>query len=163
MNNANRPERRTQTRELIDKMLAERKQMLVLLCKVSGLKPFESGTPVKELLKEFCQVLVDYIASAHFGLYQRIAEGTERRQPVLRLAEDLYPRISETTRIALAFNEKYEKIGNAKLLPELQEDLSHLSEALAVRVELEDQLIHALTEQHPVGSTAYAQRNSQPR
>ncbi len=155
MSHLNPPERRAQTRALINKMLAARQQMLVLLCKVSGLRPFESSRPVEDLLKEFCEVLVDYIASAHFGIYQRITEGTERRQPVLALAKDLYPRISETTELCLCFNEKYEQLSSAKLVP-LQEDLSRLSEALATRVELEDQLIRALIDEPPLKPTAHA-------
>jgi regulator of sigma D len=136
------PTPRTRTQELINKMLAQRKEMLVLLWKVSGIEPLIPNRPAKDLLGEFCQILVDYIASAHFGLYQRIAEETERRQRVLKLAKDLYPRIEQTTQIALEFNDKYGRShGDSDKLPQ---DLSHLGVALAVRIELEDRLIAAL-------------------
>ena len=39
---------------------------------------------IKDVLNDFLEILVDYIASGHFGLYRRIAEGTERRSPVPR-------------------------------------------------------------------------------
>ena len=101
---------RPRTRELIDKMLSERQEMLVLLWKVSGLESFQPGKSLKDLLTEFCEILVDYMASGHFGLYQRIVEGTERRQPVLTLARDIYSRIEQTTQAAIAFNDKYERL-----------------------------------------------------
>jgi len=135
---------RPRTRELIDKMLSERQEMLVLLWKVSGLESFQPGKSLKDLLTEFCEILVDYMASGHFGLYQRIVEGTERRQPVLTLARDIYSRIEQTTQAAIAFNDKYERLDCEECLETLEQDLSRLGVALAVRIDLEDQLINTL-------------------
>jgi regulator of sigma D len=135
---------RSRTKELIDKLLAERQQMLVLLWRVSGLEPFPVEKPVNNLLTEFCEILVDYMAAGHFGLYQRIAEGQERRQPVMKLAKDLYPRIEQTTQTAITFNDKYEKLDCEDCLKDLQQDLSRLGVALAIRIDLEDQLIQTL-------------------
>ncbi|MGH8522016.1 MAG: Rsd/AlgQ family anti-sigma factor, partial [Gammaproteobacteria bacterium] len=58
---------RTQTRSLITKILEEREDVLVLLWKVSGLAPFPANKPLAALMTEFCELLVDYIAAAHFG------------------------------------------------------------------------------------------------
>ncbi len=138
------PDSRAQTRATIQKMLVQRQEMLVLLCKVTGLEPFVPDRPVKTVLTEFCQVLVDYIASAHFGLYHRIIEGTERRRSVMEVAKDLYPKIDRITQEAMAFNEKYERIEGKTYLKTLPQELSRLAEALAERVELEDQLIAAM-------------------
>ncbi|MEK7840613.1 MAG: Rsd/AlgQ family anti-sigma factor, partial [Pseudomonadota bacterium] len=58
-------ERRGGTQLTIEKLLAERSEMLTLFCRVAGLEPFEhyrGKIPAKELLQEFCQVLVDYLA-----------------------------------------------------------------------------------------------------
>ena|SRR5918996_2105432 len=137
-------ERRVRSRALIDKMLADRQQMLVLLCKVSGLQPFTPKKPVKSLLEKFCQILVDYIAAAHFGLYERIGEGRERRRPVVEVTNNIYPQIAETTQTVVDFNERYDKKDGCEFLDTLQEDLSHLGEVLAHRIELEDQLIEAM-------------------
>ena len=95
-------------------------------------------------LEEFDQVLVDYIAAGHFGLYERIAEGKERRKAVSNLAIEIYPRIKQTTEIALAFDEKYNSENDQQDLSKLQGDLSHLGEELATRIELEDQLIQLM-------------------
>ncbi len=137
-------ERRNQTVAIVEKMLQERREMLVLLCEVSGLKPFKAETPVKASLEKFCEVLVDYIASAHFGLYERIAEGKERRKTVVNMAEKTYPLISKSTQAAIEFNERYEPLETATIEDHLQNDISKLGEILTSRIEYEDQLIAAM-------------------
>lgn len=136
-------ERRNQT-NIVEKMLQERSEMLVLLCEVSGLKPFNAETPVKDSLQKFCEVLVDYIASAHFSLYERIAEGKERRKVVVDMAEKTYPMISDSTQAAIEFNERYEPLDAKTIETQLQKDISTLGELLTTRIEYEDQLISAM-------------------
>jgi regulator of sigma D len=136
-------ERRTGTRTTIDHLVAERTEMLTLYCRVAGLEPFEHNrgkNPGRELLREFCQVLVDYLAAAHFSLYDRIASGNERRRKVADLAAQLYPRIAESTQVALDFNDKYDS-HDFEANGGLHDDLSRLGELLAARIEVEDQLI----------------------
>jgi len=137
-------ERRLQTQEIVEKMLKERRDMLVLLCEVSGLKPFAAEIPVKDSLQKFCEVLVDYIASAHFGLYERIAAGEERRKSVVDMAEKTYPLISDSTQAAIEFNERYEPLDSTIIESHLQNDISKLGELLTSRIEHEDQLITAM-------------------
>ena len=134
-------ERRSGTRTLIDKMLTERQRMLVLFERVAGVEPYADEMPNDELLQEFSQILVDYIASGHFGLYERISEGKERRRGIVKLAEELYPRIANTTQVAIEFNDIYEKANGESISDNLSNMLSKLGEELAVRIELEDQLI----------------------
>jgi len=134
-------ERRSGTRTLIDKMLTERQRMLVLFERVAGVEPYADEMPNDELLQEFSQILVDYIASGHFGLYERISEGKERRRGIVKLAEELYPRIANTTQVAIEFNDVYEKANGNSISDNLSNMLSKLGEELAVRIELEDQLI----------------------
>ncbi len=139
-------DRRGKTSELIDHMLIERNQLLALLLQVSGIDPEETSEPDKELLNEFCQLLVDYIAAGHFGLYERIVKKTERRKSVADLAIKVYPKIDETTQYVLSFNEKYDLNNQTLDLSCIQEDLSKLGEELTSRIELEDQLINQLFE-----------------
>ncbi|MDV3241666.1 MAG: sigma D regulator [Methylocaldum sp.] len=89
-------------------------------------------------------MLIDYISLGHFGIYQRIIDGTERRRKVLELAENIYPRIAETTDAAVEFNDKYETLIGDGLKTHLEDDLSKLGEELAMRIELEDQLISSM-------------------
>ena len=49
--------------------------------------------------KEFVQILVDYISVTHFGLYEGISSGTERRHGVDQLAQDLYPKIASALKL----------------------------------------------------------------
>ena len=137
-------ERRCASNEQAEHLLKERKQLLSLMLQVSS--EGSDAVSVKSVadLEEFNQVLVDYIAAGHFGLYDRIAEGKERRQSVSELAIQIYPRIEQSTQIALAFDEKYNPENNEDELNHFQEDLSMLGEELATRIELEDQLIQLL-------------------
>ena len=138
-------DRREGTTELIGNMLIERKQLLELMMQASSMSA-KTGTDLdRDLLNEFCQVLVDYIASGHFGLYERIVEGTERRRGVSELAVKLYPHIEETTQKALGFNEKYDAKRGVIDITKLHEELSALGEQLTNRIEYEDQIIEKLS------------------
>lgn len=143
---AEQQDRRASANHLQESLVAERTEMLVLFCRVAGLEPF-SDTDNRETatvaLQQFCQVMVDYIAAGHFSLYERIVNGTERRRSIAELAENLYPRISRTTDVALDFNDKYDA-SHCEINGQLGDDLSRLGEELAVRVELEDRLLSAM-------------------
>lgn len=143
--NSEAVERRGGTSHLVSSMLTERNQLLVLLLQASELKAETAEELDRGLLNEFCQVLVDYIAAGHFGLYERIVEGKERRRGVADLAMKLYPRIDETTQAALAFNEKYDAQRDDIDVAGLHEELSLLGEELTTRIEYEDQLIQVLS------------------
>lgn len=139
-------ERRGQTSKLIDHMLVERNQLLALLLQTSNIKSDRPADTELDLLNEFCQVLVDYIAAGHFGLYERIIKKKERRKGVAELAIKVYPSIDETTQVALTFNEKYDPDNNSSDFSGLHQDLSNLGEILTTRIELEDELISQLFE-----------------
>lgn len=135
---------RPRTRRRIDDLLQQRQRMLVLLWEISKLKISDVDNTMKDLLDEFLEVLVDYIASGHFGLYRRIAEGKERRSAVMEMANDIYERISQTTDVAIDFSDRYEAADDSRLRSNLTEDLSTLGEEIATRIELEDRLIFAM-------------------
>jgi len=139
-----RTERRVQTQEMVDKWMAERQEMLVAYCQLAGLEPFAPDKSGKLLLQDFCQVLMDYMAFGHFEVFDRISQGGERRQKVLKVAEEVYPRAVEATEVAVAFNDKYDTADHEQALNHLDEDLSRLGEELAVRIEMEDRLVDAL-------------------
>lgn len=130
--------------DVVRSLITERTEMLVTYCRLAGVEPFSPPTKsVHELLQEFCQVLVDYIAAGHFTLYDRLGGKNERRKELREIAERVYPRIAESTDAALAFNDKYSE-GNGSLL-ELSRDLSRLGEEIAARIDLEDKLIGVVT------------------
>ena len=132
---------REQTSHLTEELLAERTQVWNLYCSVAGVESYQSNKPMEEQVQEFCQMLVDYISLGHFGVYQRIIDGSERRKSIVAAAERIYPQISQATEVALSFNEKYKVLTPEMNLNQLADDLSALGAQLATRIELEDELI----------------------
>lgn len=133
---------RAGTRHIVDEMLGQRTRMLKLLWQLSEQDLDTDDETVRETLDDFLSVLVDYIAAGHFGLYDRISRGEERRAAVVDIARETYPRIAETTAAAVDFNERH---GAARpAMPGLAAELSRLGERLTERIELEDRLLHAL-------------------
>ncbi|MCG8325922.1 MAG: sigma D regulator [Thiotrichales bacterium] len=154
MTNTKSNERRGGSAQLIENMLKERKQLLALLFQISEMDTGELAESCRDTFDEFCQVLVDYIAAGHFGLYARISEGTERRRSVAELAVKIYPRIEQTTEIALAFNERFDPARpDAMDFSGIEEILSSLAENITTRIELEDQLIAKVLERSAVTET----------
>lgn len=135
---------RPRSRNLIEKMLEHRKRMLVLLWELSTRDLTDADQETRDTLEAFLETLVDYIAAGHFGLYQRIVEGSERRRSVVVTANEIYSQIAETTDIAVDFSERYGSPENVYLGADLNTDLSALGEQVTTRIELEDQLILAM-------------------
>lgn len=138
--------RRKPVNRYIQHMLDERKELLSLLIQLSHLEKNHAVPDDVEMLEEFCEVLVDYIASAHFSLYERIVDGKERRKTVADIARSIYPQIEYSTEKILTFNEKYNADNQDRKLENLATDLSEVGMILASRIDLEDKLIAALLE-----------------
>jgi regulator of sigma D len=115
-----------------------------LYCKVAELKPFSANDIVKTFLTQFSQILVDYVSLGHFGVYERLLAGTERRSRVLSVAKELYPEFSKTTDAAISFNDKYDNVQKIEVFEDLEQDLSDLGESLAKRIDLEDRLCEVM-------------------
>lgn len=138
------PERRQQACQLIAELQNERQEVWSLYCHVAELKPFSATNTVKNQLTKFSQLLVDYVSLGHFGVYERLLAGTERRQRVLSAAKTIYPEFSSITEAAISFNDKYENISEINSFDDLEQDLSALGENLAKRIDLEDRLCELL-------------------
>jgi len=139
-----RAERRSQSHGAIHQLVHHRTEMLRLYSMLAAHRPFEPTDELIELLTQFCQSLVDYSADAHFRLYRFIDANSERRAAVLETAKRVYPVIASSTDAILDFNDKYDTDDHCHQLAELEKDLSTVGEALADRIELEDQLVSAL-------------------
>lgn len=133
-------ERRQQASQLVAKLQKERQDVWSLYCRIADLKPFSASEKVKKELTLFSQLLVDYVSLGHFGVYERLLAGTERRQRVLSVAKAIYPEFSAITDAAISFNEKYKNIKELNSFDGLEQDLSALGENLAKRIDLEDRL-----------------------
>jgi len=144
MSEPQKTDRRKRTHEMVRKLLDERQEMLTMFCRVAGLEPFKKN-PSIDVLQSFFQVLIDYSAFGHFDIYERIVAGRERRGQVLEVAREVYPRIAEASEAAVDFNDKYDASDHTLDLDQLDNDLCKLGEELAVRIEMEDRIIQALT------------------
>ncbi|MDB3936435.1 sigma D regulator [Granulosicoccus sp.] len=143
-------ERRAKLHNTIAGLIKLRQDVIVSYCKLAGVSSFaardvEKHKPATDHLRSFCQVMVDYTAMGHFEVYQRIIEGKERRRAVKEVAAEVYPAIAETTDYLVDFNDKYDAIeGDDEELGKMSDDLSRLGEIIAIRSELEDQILAAL-------------------
>lgn len=137
-------ERRQQYHELIIKLKNQRQEVLSLYCNFAELKPFSANDAVKSLLTQFSQILVDYVSLGHFGVYERLLAGTERRSRMLSVAKEIYPEFSATTDAAISFNDKYDTAEKLDVIEDLEQDLSVLGESLAKRIDLEDRLCEVM-------------------
>jgi len=137
-------ERRSSSQNQLKTLLETRTETLSLYSQLANMRPFEQDREMQLMIQEFCEALVDYSASAHFQLYRYIEDKNERRTAVLAIAENVYPRIAESTRFILDFNEKYDCEDHCDNLTNLDGDLSTLGELLADRILLEDQVISAI-------------------
>lgn len=137
-------ERRQQNLHLVAELQKERKQVWSLYFKVGEMKPFSDSSQTKESVTKFSQLLVDYISLGHFGIYERLLSGTERREAVLTVAKEIYPEFSKVTDAVIAFNDKYDDLKKSFKVDDLETDLSLLGENLAKRMDLEDELCKQL-------------------
>jgi regulator of sigma D len=137
-------ERRVRSQQDIGKLVESRNETLTILSDLASKQPFKTDHNTQILLQNFCESLIDYTASAHFQLYRHIDEEKERREPVQKIAGEIYPRISDITQSILDFNDKYDCEDHCSDLTELAHDLSKLGEMLADRIEMEDRLIKVM-------------------
>lgn len=152
------PDRRARTRKEIKQLIAERNNVLSQYYNLASHADQNPGDneATLELLQEFCQDMVDYLATGHFEIYRRIEEKEERRSEIVRLADQIFNRISETTAVAVAFNDLYDTSANFNpdVLGQLPEQLSKLGEELATRIDLEDRFINTLLSTAPSAAKA---------
>ncbi len=136
--------------ELIDRWLKERQELLVRYCELSGENDFSQTEALREKCVRLCEVLVDYVSAGHFEVYEQlIQEAREFNDGGLELAAKVYPRIEETTEVALNFNDRLDgRILSEEELKDLFGELSRLGEVLESRFEMEDFLIEHLHNAH---------------
>ena len=126
---------------LIDTWLNERKELLIKYCELAGLPPFSreaDALPDKQSIQSFCEILMDYVSAGHFEIYEKLTGEQDRQSTSAH-----YASISETTDIALAFNDRYAAVTD-QLGNNFDVALSALGQALEERFALEDDLINAI-------------------
>ena len=131
--------------------LKERQELIVLYCKVDGLKEFTpQDTPIAVKVQALCEVLIDYVSAGHFEIYhQLMKEAEEFADDYKELVNGLFPKIEQSTETALEFNDRYASVELCeKSIPTLAKDLNRLGVVMVERFDLEDQLIETLHNRH---------------
>lgn len=127
---------------LVQTWLAQRQRIIVLLCTIQGLKGFGEPHPrsPQAQVREFCQLLMDYISAGYFEIYQELVREARQLghgQPVM--ARQILTQLEHSTVAALAFNEEFANADGR--LERLPGRLTRLTEILEERFALEDQWI----------------------
>ncbi|RTE64442.1 sigma D regulator [Amphritea opalescens] len=102
---------------------------------------------LNDKIQEFCQLMMDYISSGHFEVYEQLLkQGSEFNDGSLEKAQALFPNIQNSTDAALDFNDLYSNFEGITLqqMYELTCQLSSLGETLEERFALEDKMIEIL-------------------
>lgn len=135
---------------LLESWLAERQDLIVQFCGLSGVHKLspQNGNRSNRL-NTFCQLLVDYVSAGHFEIYYQLLEEAEAyHDGSIEKAQALLPRITATTQVILDFNDRYmdhKEISDPSLLAK---HLSALGETMAARFDLEDRLVAKLHYSH---------------
>jgi len=141
-------ERRSRTQKEIKQLIEKRNSVLSQYYNLAKFTEDNDNNlnDTRDLLEDFCQELVDYMAIGHFEIYRRIEEGNERRDQITTLANKIMPRINDTTQVAVAFNDLFENASDLKddVYKQLPTYLAKLGEEMATRIDLEDQFIDTL-------------------
>ncbi|MCC5878427.1 MAG: sigma D regulator [Idiomarina sp.] len=134
--------------QALDHWLEERQEMLIRYCQMAGLPPYDKGAkglPSSKDIQAFCEVLVDYVSTGHFEIYEHLLSAADiEDDDVRKVTMQIYPLITVTTERVLNFNDKYAETDTKAPLRDFDNDLSALGEALEIRMELEDSLLKSL-------------------
>lgn len=137
---------------VIDNWLEDRQNLVVLYCELAGLPPYQQEThylPPQEKITQFCQMLLDYASTGHFEIYEQIIGQCKLDgENNLKIAQELYSRITATTDTALNFNDKYAESASDKALLDFDKNLSELGQIMESRFEREDQLLEVVHLHH---------------
>lgn len=137
---------------LVHTWLEQRQQLIVRLCALQGLhnlndhpsrcepKSVPISVPVR--VREFCQLLVDYLCAGHFEVYQALMREARQHRSTPPMASRVLRQLEPSTSEALAFNEDFDSDDHCReKLEQLPARLNRLTEVLEERFTLEDQLI----------------------
>jgi regulator of sigma D len=130
--------------DIIDGWLESRQ---VLISHFVALPSQSIAYGLNERLSLFCDLMMDYLSSGHFEVYEQLLrEGHEFADGSVEAAQKLFPLIQPTTDTALDFNDKYSSMKDPSVqeIREFAEQLSLLGETLENRFSLEDKMIELL-------------------
>lgn len=139
---------------LIDRWLNERNDLIKAYDAVIE----HQSNPKRGPQKAFCQVLVDYVSTGHFEIYEQLYEEAKafNDKRGLELADQIYPRIEVITQAALKLHDRCNGIAHRPDCKKLDQEFRKLGDLLDERFELEDCLIEILHNAHKQKEAAQA-------
>ena len=129
---------------VIDELLSEREQVLVTFCRVAAVDDAMDSEARRQLLQRFCEILVDYSALWHFEIFRYLKEHRDEYPHAISTAVKHEVKIVQASEDAVVFNDKYDPANHDLSFEQLDHDLSVLGEALAARIDAEDQILSAM-------------------
>lgn len=134
--------------QTIDNWLQERQDVLVSYCHLIGVQPvgqIEQSLPEERDIKRFCQLLMDYLSAGHFEIFDNIIKQCDEKGPKDKEnAQAIFPKLNQSTDVALAFNDRYAECLPNDLDDDFELQLSALGRTLEQRFTYEDQLLAML-------------------
>lgn len=104
-----------------------------------------SVMPSYEQVKDFFNLLIDYLSRGHFDIYPKILNIMEHvSSRRLTIARRLVPRIQDNTDEILKIADEYNSELDEGIMKHLKEDLAHLGQLLEIRFTHEDRMVIAL-------------------
>ena len=134
--------------EIIDAWLSERQSLISAFV---ALPSSTIGDELNSRLDLFCDLLMDYLSSGHFEVYEQLLlEGKAFADGSAEAGEKILPQIQPSTDIALDFNDDFQSFEAPSVadIRDFSTRLSKLGEALEERFDLEDKMIAVLHDSH---------------
>jgi len=134
--------------DIIDTWLGERQ---ALISAFVALPSATIGDELNTRLGTFCDLLMDYLSSGHFEVYEQLLlEGKAFADGSAEAGEKILPKIQPSTDLALDFNDDFQAFNSPTVddIRDFSTRLSGLGEALEERFDLEDRMIAVLHESH---------------
>jgi regulator of sigma D len=134
--------------EIIDNWLGSRQ---ALISAFVSLPSAAIGEELNMRLSNFCDLLMDYLSSGHFEVYEQLMlEGKEFADGSDAAGEKMLPLIQVSTDRALDFNDDFTRFDEPSVaeIRDFSTRLSELGESLEERFDLEDKMIALLHESH---------------
>lgn len=134
---------------IIDRWLQTRKGLIEAWVE---LREREEYTPTDTpKVQAFCELLVDYVSTGHFEVYEQLALEAQdfHDATALECFQQLMPEIDKNTEIVLEFNDRYDTKEHCNAqLEDLPISLQTLGLVMDERFAYEDRLIEELHEAH---------------
>lgn len=118
-----------------------RQELIIQFNTLCQLRPFLNSKDTSYLegaLITFCQLLLDYMSMGHFQMFEQLLANIENASTRREIQAPHFEALKTTTLNALNFSDSYSTHFKADTL---ERDLSQLGEELALRFDLEDDLI----------------------